>query len=229
MSGRSTKIILAEHIKMERHKRQWSQAKLAEMLNVSSSSTIGNWESGAASPDYEKLCFMAEIFGVSTDYLLGRIEVDEPSKPENGKLSPEAGVLVQRYECCDDIGQAAIENCVEFHYMRCTKEPEGDKRKGKDTVDIRRIFLVEGKDEDYETMRGKIPYLKALRKDSKKSYMEITKYLWDIGYGDEICLAFVLDIFGIGINRRVPSQRLYSEIEAFLKGKYMVVPNAGKI
>ena len=228
MGSNSSKVILAERIKTARQERHWSQAKLAEMLNVSSSSTVGNWENGAASPDYDKLCFLAEIFDVTTDYLLGRTDLKEPGEPAVDNLSSGAERLIKQYECCDDIGQASIDNCIEFHYKRCTAEPGLGKRKSKETADIQRIFLVSGKDADYEAMCEKIPYLKALRKDAKKSYIEITKYLWDIGYGDEICLAYVLDTFGVGINKRVPSQKLYNEIEAFLKGEYAILPNVRK-
>ena len=136
--------------------------------------------------------------------------------------------LAKQYECCDDIGQAAIENCVAFHYTRCTTEPESGKKKTQAPENIQKVFLVEGKDADYDAMRERIPYLRALRKKSKKSYMEITRYLWDIGYGDEICLAFVLDTFGVGLNKRVPSQKLYDAIEAFLKGEYAILPNVKK-
>ena len=82
--------------------------------------------------------------------------------------------------------------------------------------------MEEGKDPDYEEMANKMPYLKALKKSKKKSLMNITEHLWDLGYGGEICLAFVMDVFGYGLNKRVPCQQLYRDIENYLKGNYKV-------
>lgn len=45
--------------------------KLAEDLKIGSN-TLSQWESGAREPNYDVLCRLAEYFGVSTDYLLGR-------------------------------------------------------------------------------------------------------------------------------------------------------------
>ena len=47
--------------------------KLAEDLNIGSN-TLSQWESGTREPNYDVLCRLAEYFGVSTDYLLGREE-----------------------------------------------------------------------------------------------------------------------------------------------------------
>lgn len=54
--------------------RQFSgmaQKDLAEKLHVSAG-TISNYENGVHFPDVEKLIDLADIFNVSTDYLLGR-------------------------------------------------------------------------------------------------------------------------------------------------------------
>lgn len=47
------------------------QKELAEMMHVSAS-TISNYETGVHYPDIEKLMELADYFGVTTDYLLGR-------------------------------------------------------------------------------------------------------------------------------------------------------------
>ena len=76
---------------------------------------------------------------------------------------------------------------------------------------------------EYEEMRKKLSGLRSQKRASNKSYSEITKSLWDLGYGDEICLAFVLDIFGIGLNKRVPCAQLYNDIEAILTGNCRLI------
>lgn len=53
-----------------RSDRGWSQPQLAEKLNVGTS-TVGMWETNKRNPGYDDLIKIAEIFGVSTDYLLG--------------------------------------------------------------------------------------------------------------------------------------------------------------
>ena len=62
-------MILADKIINERKKCGWSQEELAEKLNVSRQS-VSKWEGAQATPDIQKILKMAELFGVSTDYLL---------------------------------------------------------------------------------------------------------------------------------------------------------------
>ena len=62
-------MILADKIINERKRNGWSQEELAEQLDVSRQS-ISKWESAQAIPDIQKIIRMADIFGVSTDYLL---------------------------------------------------------------------------------------------------------------------------------------------------------------
>lgn len=225
----SPREVLARAIKEQRQKNQWTQAELATLLHVNSASTIGNWESGIASPDYDKLCLMADLFGVSVDELLGRAVGDNPSM-DSGDAA-DRKMFEQLWEWfvdLDDAGQRTVYNCVQFqHQLIDEAGPKAPRKKAK--KENRAIFLVEGRDQEYDQMASKLPYLISLRKSAKKSYVEITKYLWDIGYGDEICLLFVREIFGRGLNPKVPCQKLYEEIEAFLKDKYVVLPNVERV
>ena len=70
-------MILADKIINERKKNGWSQEELAEMLDVSRQS-VSKWEGAHSVPDLQKILKMAEIFGVTTDYLLkDEIEPDD--------------------------------------------------------------------------------------------------------------------------------------------------------
>lgn len=60
---------LSEKIIDERKKKGWSQEELADKLDVSRQS-VSKWEGGLSTPEVEKIVKMAELFGVSTDYLL---------------------------------------------------------------------------------------------------------------------------------------------------------------
>ena len=50
-----------------------TQKQLANKLNVSQNA-IYNWENGKREPDFETLEFLADIFNVDIDYLLGRTD-----------------------------------------------------------------------------------------------------------------------------------------------------------
>lgn len=77
-------MILADKIIQLRKQNGWSQEELAEKLNVSRQS-VSKWEGAQSVPDLQKILMMAEIFGVTTDYLLKDdmedeeyVEVSEP-------------------------------------------------------------------------------------------------------------------------------------------------------
>lgn len=62
-------MILADKIIEERKRNGWSQEELAEKLQVSRQS-VSKWEGALSIPDINRMIQMAELFGVSTDYLL---------------------------------------------------------------------------------------------------------------------------------------------------------------
>ena len=62
--------IIGEKIKKNRHKKQITQAQLAEALYVSAQA-VSNWESGVTPQDIDNLCKLSEFFEVSADSLLG--------------------------------------------------------------------------------------------------------------------------------------------------------------
>lgn len=68
-----------------REVKGYNQEKLAKLLGLSSS-TIGMYEQKRRQPDNETLVKIAEIFDVSTDYLLGKSEVKNIAKPYSDEL-----------------------------------------------------------------------------------------------------------------------------------------------
>lgn len=71
-------MILADKIIELRKQFGWSQEDLAAKLDVSRQS-VSKWESARSIPDLTKIIKMADLFGVSTDYLLkDEIETVEP-------------------------------------------------------------------------------------------------------------------------------------------------------
>ena len=60
---------LAENIRFYRKKNKLTQSQLADELFVAPQ-TVSKWESGISEPDTEKLCSIADLFGVSVDNLV---------------------------------------------------------------------------------------------------------------------------------------------------------------
>lgn len=63
-------IKFAERLKELRKNEKITQAQLANKLGVAQSN-VSDWENNIARPEYENLAKLAQIFDVTTDYLLG--------------------------------------------------------------------------------------------------------------------------------------------------------------
>ena len=61
--------MIAIRLKMLRKRSGLTQAELAKQLNITPSA-LGNYEQGRRLPDIETLVAMAEVLGVSLDYLV---------------------------------------------------------------------------------------------------------------------------------------------------------------
>lgn len=70
-------MILAAKITQLRKQANWSQEELAEKMKVSRQS-VSKWESTNSIPDLTKIIMLADLFEVSTDYLL-RDELEAPA------------------------------------------------------------------------------------------------------------------------------------------------------
>lgn len=70
-------------IREVRKAKKLSQTELAEMLHVHQTA-VSQWENGKTEPDMDNLCRIADIFGVTVDYLLG---VDTQSQNIDEQLS----------------------------------------------------------------------------------------------------------------------------------------------
>lgn len=58
------------NLRRERDREGWSQAELAERLGVRQQH-VSRWENGDIDPSPEMLVRIAQVFGVTVDYLLG--------------------------------------------------------------------------------------------------------------------------------------------------------------
>ena len=65
--------MFSEKLKELRRRDGITQLQAAKHLGVSLGA-VGNWESGKRTPDAEMLVHIADTFGVTVDYLLGRAD-----------------------------------------------------------------------------------------------------------------------------------------------------------
>ena len=66
-------LALNENIKKLRIARGLNQVEFAKILCITKQ-CVSNWENDNVVPSIDMLCKIADFFGVSTDYLLGRSE-----------------------------------------------------------------------------------------------------------------------------------------------------------
>lgn len=86
-------MIIADKIIEERKKNGWSQEELAEKLGISRQA-VSKWESAGSVPDLQKVLQLADLFGVSTDYLLKDDMLPE-APAASAYQSDDAGVPVR--------------------------------------------------------------------------------------------------------------------------------------
>ncbi|MGN0975661.1 MAG: LexA family protein [Gemmiger sp.] len=65
--------MFAERLKQARKAKKLSQAEVSRMLGVTQQA-VGKWETGRSTPDPQTVARLAEIFGTTTDMLLGLAE-----------------------------------------------------------------------------------------------------------------------------------------------------------
>ena len=65
---------LGHRLKRLREEKGISQLELAKLLDISNV-MLSRYEKNKRSPDYKTLCKLADFYGVTTDYLLGRTNV----------------------------------------------------------------------------------------------------------------------------------------------------------
>ncbi len=100
-------MIFADKLIDLRKKNGWSQEELAEKLEVSRQ-TISKWEGALSMPDLGRMLKIAQVFGVTTDYLI-------KDEQEQAECIPD--------EYCTDITplrRVTMEQAVEFLRLRDT-------------------------------------------------------------------------------------------------------------
>lgn len=111
-------LLIGQRIRELRKENKLSQKDLASQLYVSQQA-VGKWERDEATPNPETIVRMANIFGVSTDILLGEVIRPNSSSP-NGIMVPVLGDVAG--------GQPllAVENIIDYEEIQKTMAESGD-------------------------------------------------------------------------------------------------------
>jgi transcriptional regulator with XRE-family HTH domain len=95
---------LAERLQTLRTERNLTQRRVAQLLDISPR-VYNRWEKGLATPHFDTLLRLADIFEVSLDELAGRTKVSGDARIHNEKLH---SLLAQVNELSDQDQQALL-------------------------------------------------------------------------------------------------------------------------
>ena len=87
-------MTLGEKLQKLRKARGWTQEELAEKVGVSRQS-LSKWESDSTLPDTANVIILADLFGVSIDYLLREAVPADASTPADAPAAPAVVQLIQ--------------------------------------------------------------------------------------------------------------------------------------
>lgn len=100
---------LAENLQMQRKKHNLSQEELAEKCNISRQA-VAKWESGETIPSIDRLVFLADLYDITLDELVGRVVLNDydrfasfvkkyvPSEIRFGKNDDVTAVLIRYFD-----------------------------------------------------------------------------------------------------------------------------------
>lgn len=86
--------VFAKRLKEEREKRGWTQEYMANLLEIKIG-TLSGYERNYRTPDLEMTMKIADVLGVTVDYLLGREELD--NVPWWEKSNPPAPIELDEF------------------------------------------------------------------------------------------------------------------------------------
>lgn len=109
-------MTIPERLVALRKARGWSREKLAEELGRPSK-TVRNYETGDREPGLSYIVEIARVFNVSTDYILGLIDLPVPIR-NAPPVSGEAMQLVAEYDALDKWGKKQVRSTVTLELDR---------------------------------------------------------------------------------------------------------------
>ena len=88
-----------------RKQKKLSQSALAEIVGMSQA-TVASWENGTRKPDVETVSYLADYFGVTVDYLMGR---DEPTTAQPVPADPRRE---KAHRLLDEMDEQALDGLI---------------------------------------------------------------------------------------------------------------------
>lgn len=106
-----------------------TQSQVADRLSVIRQ-TISHWENGTRTPDAESLSKLADLFGVTTDYLLGKeskIVTQKHLTNVNNRIKKDLGedveVMFRDITSFDEAEKEELKNFIDFIKSKKKKTP----------------------------------------------------------------------------------------------------------
>lgn len=88
-------LTFGETLKNLRLEKELNQVEFAKIFNIAKG-TVSNWENNNRFPDKEMLNKIADFFGVSVDYLLGRTEQKPLNKNSKFELTERDKLVIEK-------------------------------------------------------------------------------------------------------------------------------------
>jgi len=204
-------LSLGIKIKAAREKKRLTQKDLAELCGYKSQKIVSAWENDRSNPDYETIIQLCKILDVSLNYLFG-IDSDE----YYDSVSPIETSIIEDFRVLDEIGQSVVLYNLEAQKKRCTENQLNiNSRLLSTTLELtNKDLFLDKTNLQYDSMKEKAKNLSKLKKTSFLSYETIFFNLCNRGYNGLICIA---DLVMIMHRVKVPSMKLYNDIEDILK------------
>jgi len=105
-------LMLGKRLKELREEKGLTQQELAKIMNLSQQ-TIGHYEVGRAKPDVDTLNRLANFFGTTVDYLLGRTDVRNPNNKSDEDFPEDVKVLMRSVSKLTDKQKEIVKRLVQ--------------------------------------------------------------------------------------------------------------------
>lgn len=108
-------MVFGERIKQLRNEKQWTQEYVCEKLNISSGA-LSRYETSMYEPkSLELVKDFANLFNVSTDFLLGKTDIRNPEKKELDLLDlAKIGFSMDKYNPPNEKQKEQIRDILEI-------------------------------------------------------------------------------------------------------------------
>lgn len=103
------KQMVGMRVRALRKERAWKQQTVTAMIGAKSHSTISEVENGHRMPSSATLRALADVFDVSTDYLLGKTASEDSSNPETRALKASLRAELSALKSCLERATALVE------------------------------------------------------------------------------------------------------------------------